>query len=73
MHMDFDFSYDLREAEQRFLDFLHRELTPNLTDWYREGNVPRSFHKAMGSEGWFGFEFKAGRLSRGSALREAVL
>ena len=66
--MDFSIPDSTSEDIKRFKQFLDKEMKPHLTEWYSQNKVPRSFHKAMGENGWLGFDFKDGRLSRRSAF-----
>ena len=60
--MDFSIPSGLLEEQDRFKGFLKEHLEPNLSAWYRQGAVPREFHRAMGAGRWFGFEMEGGRL-----------
>lgn len=71
--MDFSMPAQLSEDLERFKAFLGEHLTPNLSKWYEEGAVPRSFHRAVGEGGWNGFEYKGGRLTKMSELRGALI
>jgi len=71
--MDFSIPLEFSEDVKRFNDFLNAQLVPNLSAWYREGAVPRSFHRAMGQEGWFGFEIKKDQLVKHSSLKAVLL
>jgi alkylation response protein AidB-like acyl-CoA dehydrogenase len=53
------------EEGKIFESFLDTHLMPNLSKWYREGAVPRSFFQEMAKIQWFG--------SRESSLKEAIL
>jgi alkylation response protein AidB-like acyl-CoA dehydrogenase len=71
--MDFSTPNNLIHELSRFKAFLGDHLMPHLSAWYQEGAVPRSFFKAMGEGGWFGYETENGRLSKSSALRGVLL
>jgi short-chain 2-methylacyl-CoA dehydrogenase len=66
--MDFSIPDSTSEDIKRFKQFLDKQMKPHLTEWYDQNKVPHSFHKAMGENGWLGFDFKDGRLARRSAL-----
>ena len=71
--MDFTIPTDITEDLNSFKTFTDRELLPNISDWYRSREVPRDFFRAMGQEGWFGFETKQDRLQKLPGLRGALL
>jgi len=71
--MDFTIPAHLTKDIQRFQKFLHTHVTSNLSAWQREGQIPLSFFRAMGEEGWTGFEEKSGLLRSHGALREALI
>jgi hypothetical protein len=59
--MDFSIPQELSEDLAIFKEFINQHLVPNLSSWYREKSVPRSFYLAMGEDGWLGFEMKDSR------------
>lgn len=71
--MDFSIPSEILKELERFKSFLQEHLAPNLSAWYEEGAVPRDFHRALGRGGWFGFEYKDGRILKRAALREALV
>jgi alkylation response protein AidB-like acyl-CoA dehydrogenase len=71
--MDFTIPENLAEEIRDFDAFLDEHFRPKITAWYEEGAVPRSFHLAMGEGGWLGYEYKANRLNKFSALRGALV
>lgn len=71
--MDFSIPPQISRDLTDFKRFLERQLVPNLAGWHRRGQVSRSFYESMGTEGWFGWQIKRGRLEKLSALRRAVL
>jgi len=71
--MDFSIPENYARDVEDFKVFLKEKLMPNLSGWYRDGAVPRSFHEAMAEAGWFGFEMKEGRLVKPPALKAALV
>jgi short/branched chain acyl-CoA dehydrogenase len=71
--MDFSIPQNILDELSRFKTFLGRELSPHLSRWHEQGNVPRSFFSLTAEQGWFSFSFEADRLEKRSALREALL
>ena len=71
--MDFSITSDLSEKLKRFDDFLSRQVSPNISLWCQQGNVPRSFYKTMAEEGWFGFKMDKGRIMKLPYLRQAMI
>jgi len=71
--MNFSIPLQLSEDLERFKTFLKKHLLPNLSAWYRDGKVPRSFHLAMAEADWLGFNLEDGRLVKHSTLREALV
>lgn len=70
--MDFEIPSVLNKDAERFKVFLSEHLVPNVSSWYQERAVPRTFFLAVGREGWFGFEIKEGRLVKQSALKAGM-
>ncbi|MDP2644240.1 MAG: acyl-CoA dehydrogenase family protein [Desulfobacterales bacterium] len=52
--MDFEIPGRYVKDLHRFKEFLDHNLDPQLSTWYQEGAVPRSFFSAMGQAGWLG-------------------
>jgi len=71
--MDFSIPPDLSQDVSRFKAFLEEHMVHELPAWYKDGAVPRAFHRAMAEGGWLGFQMEEGRLSKLSGLREALL
>ena len=71
--MDFSAPEAVSMDVDRFKGFLKESLVPNLSRWYKEKAVPRSFFQDMGREGWFGFSYENNRFERQSFVREALL
>ena len=71
--MDFSIPQETLEETRRFRTFLEKELSPSLSLWYEQASVPRSFFSLMAEQGWFSFSFSEDRLTKHTALREALL
>jgi alkylation response protein AidB-like acyl-CoA dehydrogenase len=70
--MDFSIPQENLEEARRFRTFLEKNLSPYISAWYEQAAVPRSFFSLMAEQGWFSFSFKKDRLTKHSALREAL-
>ena len=70
--MDFSIPRETQEEMGRFRAFLEKHLSPQLSQWYERGAVPRSFFSLVAQEGWFSFSFSEDRVRKGTALREAL-
>jgi len=57
----------------RFKEFIKLHMKPNLPSWNRQREITPEFFQQMGEGGWFGLKFKSGRLTRASALMEALV
>ncbi len=71
--MDFSIPQPFTEEMDRFKLFLKKHMVPKLSNWYRDGEVPRSFFHDMGQEGWFGIYLKDNELTQYSALRSELI
>jgi alkylation response protein AidB-like acyl-CoA dehydrogenase len=71
--MDFFLPREITDDVTKCRAFLQQHLSPHLSQWYEQGAVPRSFFSLVAEQGWFSFSFKDGRISKRSALREALL
>jgi len=71
--MDFSIPQPLVKEMDRFKLFLKKQLAPNLSNWYRDREVPRSFFHDMGIGGWFGIYLKDNELTQHSALRSELI
>ena len=70
--MDFSIPVELKNEVSRFRSFLKERMTPGLSQWYEQREVPRSFHQAMGAEGWYNFYLENGVLTRQPILRSVA-
>jgi short/branched chain acyl-CoA dehydrogenase len=71
--MEFTLPESLDQDLERFARFYDQHLKADAAAWYREGQLPKSFFRLMGQNGWYGFEMEKGRIVKRSALREAAL
>lgn len=71
--MDFSIPQPFVEELDRFKLFLKKHMVPNLSNWYRDREVPRSFFRDMGQGGWFGIYLKDNELTQYSALRSELI
>ncbi|MBT8365808.1 MAG: acyl-CoA/acyl-ACP dehydrogenase [Deltaproteobacteria bacterium] len=71
--MDFAIPTALAENIVRFKDFVKAHIKPDLPSWNQNRELPPAFFHRMGEGGWFGLKFKDGRLTRESALMEALV
>jgi len=71
--MEFSMPASIKEELQKFRTFLDRHVSPHLSSWYQQGEVPRAFFSLMGQEGWLSFSIREGSLTKGTALRAALL
>ena len=71
--MDFAIPHSLSEEMIGFKKFINDRIVSELPGWYRNKAIPVDFFREMGAGGWNGIGLKNGRLSRSSALREALI
>jgi alkylation response protein AidB-like acyl-CoA dehydrogenase len=71
--MDFSIPADIEKDVLHFKIFIKNFISPNLTTWYQQNQIPRQFFEAMGAGGWYGLTLKNKRLIRKPALREALI
>jgi alkylation response protein AidB-like acyl-CoA dehydrogenase len=71
--MDFTVPQSVSEDLDRFTEFIKTQLTPDMKSWTRQRELPPAFFRRMGESGWFGLTLRNGRLTRESALREAMV
>lgn len=71
--MDFSVPETIRRDVEGFAAFLKTRLSPGLSRWSRREVLPREFFAKLGSGGWYGCEYSAGRIVKTSALREALI
>ncbi len=71
--MDFSIPASLSEELDGFKVFLNTHLKPNLSTWYKKGEVSLNFYNEMGKAGWYGFRMEGNHLVKNSALRESLI
>ncbi len=71
--MDFSIPADIPKDVERFREFIKTHVKSELTGWNKNREIPRKFFHALGDGGWYGMKVKSEDLTRGSALREALL
>lgn len=71
--MDFTVPEDIRGELELFKSYLKRRIKPDLSTWYKNGDLPIQFYRDMGRNGWFGMQWKENRIVKTSALREALI
>jgi len=71
--MEFSIPRHLKLEMVRFREFLQGAMSSRLSDWHRQGQLPREFFEKMGEGGWYGFDVSEGRWDRRPALREALI
>ena len=71
--MDFALPVAISKDLIRLKEFIKIKLAVDLPNWYRDGAVPRTFHRTMGEAGWLGFELTGDYLLKSSALRGACV
>ncbi len=71
--MDFTIQREDVAAVEQFGAFLAKHLDPHMVEWYEKNEVPRSFHEAMGRDGWFGFTLNGATLEKSPALHNVLL
>lgn len=71
--MDFSIPASLSEELDGFKVFLNTHLKPNLSTWYKKGEVSLDFYNEMGKAGWYGFRMEGNHLVKNSALRESLI
>jgi len=71
--MEFSPPRHLSVEMEQFLEFLRGPLSLRLSEWHRQGELPRDFFSMMGEAGWYGFDVSEGPWTRRPALREAII
>lgn len=71
--MDFSIPGAFAEDIGRFREFLGTRLKPRVSQWYREGEVPRDLFRELGREGWLGFERRDGTYVDQPAVKQALM
>ena len=55
--MDYYFREEHHMFRRSIRDFLEREVTPHISQWEKDGELPRSIYEAFGQQGYFGLQF----------------
>ena len=71
--MDFSVPPAVSQDLNRFKEFINTQVSPDLKSWTRRRELPPAFFHRMGEGSWFGLGFRDGRLTRESALKEALV
>jgi alkylation response protein AidB-like acyl-CoA dehydrogenase len=71
--VDFTIPQHIAQDVDRFRGLLKGSFAAELAAWHRAGELSREFFAELGQGGWYGTVFVNGRLSRGPALREAMM
>ena len=71
--MDFAIPSEISADCDRFKAFIKAHVLKDLFNWNTRREIPKPFFQNMGAGGWYSLETNNGRLSRGSALRKAII
>jgi alkylation response protein AidB-like acyl-CoA dehydrogenase len=71
--MDFAIPAAIIQDLKRITVFINTHLVPHLQSWNHKREIPLEFFQQLGEYGGYSLEVKEERLTRGSALREAVI
>jgi alkylation response protein AidB-like acyl-CoA dehydrogenase len=71
--MDYTIPKHIRRNVEEFKAFLRERLKPEMSSWYKRGEIPVGFFHRMAAGGWLGIRWEGGKLVHQSALREALL
>lgn len=71
--MNFTIPQHIADDVDRFRRFMKGSFSARLAACHRTGELTREFFAELGQGGWYGTVFADGRLSRGPALREAMI
>ncbi len=55
-NMDFRIPEQFDENLKGFKQFIAERLTPNMSKWYAQKEIPRDFFRELGARGWLGLE-----------------
>ena len=64
---------ELLQEVDGFRSFMSEQLRPNLSKWYKSGELPVELFRTFGEGGWYGIRWEENQLVRTSALREALI
>ena len=71
--MDFRIPEEFDENLESFKLFLSERLTPNLSKWYAQKEIPRDFFQELGARGWLGLEQNGDGYREHESLKQAML
>ena len=71
--MEFTIPTQIKRDIEEFTKFLKSHLKPNISSWYKNGEIPINFFHLMASGGWLGIRWKNEELQKTSALRDALI
>ena len=71
--MSYSLPDELTREINDFRSFLSAQVRPNLSKWYKAGELPVEFFQTFGQGGWYGIHWEDERLVKTSALREALI
>ena len=71
--MDFRMPVEFEENLKIYKKFLSEHLTPNLTKWSAEKEVPRDFFRELGAHNWLGLEPDGNGYREHQTLKEALI
>jgi hypothetical protein len=71
--MDFLMPAQFIDNLKNFEQFLSEYLTPHLTKWYTQREVPRDFFLELGSRRWLGFEPDGDGYRQQATLKQATM
>jgi alkylation response protein AidB-like acyl-CoA dehydrogenase len=72
-NVDFRIPVEFEENLKSYKQFLSERLTPNLSKWYAEKEVPRDFFRQLGASDWLGLEPDDNGYRVSQALKEALM
>ena len=71
--MDFRIPVAFEENLKHYKKFLSEHLTPDLTKWYADKQVPRDFFRQLGARDWLGLEPEGNGYREHETLKEALI
>ena len=71
--MDFRIPVAFEENLKHYKKFLSERLTPDLSKWYAEKQVPRDFFRQLGARDWLGLEPDGNGYREHQTLKEALI
>lgn len=71
--MDLSLPEEVIADLRRFREFLETHLVPNLSKWYQDEAIPRSFFQQLGRDGWLGLVASEDGFYEQPSLKQAAL